>query len=41
MSTTLFKEVGYALSTLIDDIEMGEIAIPDSVSPRLGKRLGA
>ncbi len=29
MSTTLFKEVGYSLSKLIDDIEMGDIGLPD------------
>ena len=25
MSTTLFKEVGYSLSNLMDNIEMGQI----------------
>jgi hypothetical protein len=28
MSTTLFKEVGYSLSNLIDNIEMGQIGLP-------------
>jgi hypothetical protein len=30
---TLFKEVGYSLSALIDDIEMGEIGLPDIQRP--------
>jgi uncharacterized protein with ParB-like and HNH nuclease domain len=33
MSTTLLKEVGYALSKLIDDIEMGQIGLPDIQRP--------
>lgn len=33
MSSTLFKEVGYSLSKLIDDIEMGEIGLPDIQRP--------
>lgn len=37
MSATLFKEVGYALSTLIDDIEMGEIGLPDIQRPFVWK----
>lgn len=30
---TLFKEVGYSLSALIDDIDMGEIGLPDIQRP--------
>ncbi len=37
MSTTLFKEVGYSLSKLIDDIEMGEIGLPDIQRPFVWK----
>ena len=37
MSTTLFKEVGYALSKLMDDIEMGEIGLPDIQRPFVWK----
>ena len=37
MNTTLFKEVGYALSTLISDIEMGEIGLPDIQRPFVWK----
>jgi len=37
MSTTLFKEVGYALSKLIDDIEMGQIGLPDIQRPFVWK----
>ncbi|MEC5129637.1 DUF262 domain-containing protein [Verrucomicrobiales bacterium BCK34] len=37
MSTTLFKEVSYSLSTLIDDIEMGEIGLPDIQRPFVWK----
>ena len=33
MRTTLFKEVGYSLSKLIHDIEMGEIGLPDIQRP--------
>ena len=33
MSATLFKEVGYSLLTLIQDIEMGEIGLPDIQRP--------
>lgn len=33
MKTTLFKEVGYSLSKLIQDIEMGEIGLPDIQRP--------
>jgi hypothetical protein len=37
MSTTLFKEVGYSLSKLMDDIEMGEIGLPDIQRPFVWK----
>ena len=37
MSTTLFKEVGYSLSKLIDDIQMGEIGLPDIQRPFVWK----
>lgn len=37
MSTTLFKEVGYSLSKLIDDIEMGQIGLPDIQRPFVWK----
>jgi len=37
MSTTLFKEVGYSLSKLINDIEMGEIGLPDIQRPFVWK----
>lgn len=37
MSTTLFKEVGYSLSKLIDDIEMGDIGLPDIQRPFVWK----
>jgi len=37
MDTTLFKEVGYSLSKLIDDIEMGEIGLPDIQRPFVWK----
>lgn len=37
MTTTLFKEVGYSLSKLIDDIEMGEIGLPDIQRPFVWK----
>ena len=37
MNTTLFKEVGYSLSKLIDDIEMGEIGLPDIQRPFVWK----
>ena len=30
---TLFKEVGYSLSKLIEDIEMGEIGLPEIQRP--------
>jgi hypothetical protein len=33
MKATLFKEVGYSLSKLIEDIELGEIALPDIQRP--------
>jgi hypothetical protein len=28
MGATLFKEFGYSLATLIEEIEMGDIALP-------------
>ena len=37
MSTTLFKGVGYSLSKLIDDIEMGDIGLPDIQRPFVWK----
>jgi uncharacterized protein with ParB-like and HNH nuclease domain len=37
MKTTLFKEVGYSLAKLIDDIEMGEIGLPDIQRPFVWK----
>ena len=37
MITTLFKEVGYSLSKLIDDIEMGQIGLPDIQRPFVWK----
>ncbi len=37
MSTTLFKEVGYSLAKLIDDIEMGDIGLPDIQRPFVWK----
>jgi hypothetical protein len=33
MKATLFKEVGYSLSKLIEDIDMGEIGLPDIQRP--------
>ena len=33
MKATLFKEVGYSLSTLIDNIDMGIIGLPDIQRP--------
>jgi len=33
MSTPLFKEVSYSLSKLMDDIEMGDIGLPDLQRP--------
>lgn len=36
MKATLFKEVGYSLSKLIQDIDMGEIGLPDIQRPRNG-----
>lgn len=33
MRTTLFKEVSYSLSKLIEDIDMGEIGLPDIQRP--------
>jgi hypothetical protein len=37
MSETLFKEVSYSLSKLMDDIEMGEIGLPDIQRPFVWK----
>lgn len=37
MNTTLFKEVGYSLSKLVSDIEMGEIGLPDIQRPFVWK----
>jgi hypothetical protein len=37
MNTTLFKEVGYSLSKLIEDIQMGEIGLPDIQRPFVWK----
>jgi len=37
MNTTLFKEVGFSLSKLIEDIEMGEIGLPDIQRPFVWK----
>ena len=31
--TTLFKEVGYSLSKIIEDIDVGEIGLPDIQRP--------
>jgi hypothetical protein len=38
MATTLFKEVKYSLSKLVQDIEMGEIGLParNRYRPRAG-----
>ena len=33
MKATLFKEVGYSLNKLIEDIDRGEIALPDIQRP--------
>jgi len=33
MTTTLFKEVGYSLSKLIEDIDVGEIGLPEIQRP--------
>lgn len=33
MKATLFKEIGYSLSKLIEDIDMGEIGLPDIQRP--------
>ena len=37
MSKPLFKEVSYSLSKLMDDIEMGEIGLPDIQRPFVWK----
>lgn len=37
MSTTLFKEVGYSLSHLMNSIEMGQIGLPDIQRPFVWK----
>ncbi len=33
MTTTLFKKVNYSLSKLIEDIELGEIGLPELQRP--------
>jgi uncharacterized protein with ParB-like and HNH nuclease domain len=37
MSTTLFKEVGYSLAVLINNIQMGSIGLPDIQRPFVWK----
>ena len=37
MSETLFKKVDYSLSKLMDDIEMGNIGLPDIQRPFVWK----
>lgn len=37
MATTLFKEVTYSLSKLVEDIELGEIGLPDIQRPFVWK----
>ena len=37
MPTTLFKEVTYSLSKLVQDIQMGEIGLPDIQRPFVWK----
>ena len=37
MKATLLKEVGYSLSKLIEDIDMGEIGLPDIQRPFVWK----
>lgn len=37
MATTLFKEVTYSLSKLVEDIQMGEIGLPDIQRPFVWK----
>ena len=37
MKATLFKEVGYSLAKLIEDIDMGEIGLPDIQRPFVWK----
>ncbi len=37
MKTTLFKEVGYTLNKLIQDIDAGEIGLPDIQRPFVWK----
>ena len=39
MSATLFKEVSYSLSKLLEDIEMGEIGLPDIQRPFVWKNV--
>ena len=41
MSKPLFKEVSYSLSKLMDDIEMGEIGLPDIQRPFVWKNAKA
>ncbi len=33
MERTLFKEVGYSLSALLEDIDLGELGLPDLQRP--------
>jgi len=33
MERTLFKEVGYSLSALLEDIDLGELGLPDPQRP--------
>jgi uncharacterized protein with ParB-like and HNH nuclease domain len=37
MKATLFKEVGYSLAKLIEDVDMGEIGLPDIQRPFVWK----
>ena len=37
MTTTLFKEVSFSLSKLVEDIRMGEIGLPDIQRPFVWK----
>lgn len=39
MATTLFKEVTYSLSKLVEDIQMGEIGLPDIQRPFVWKNI--
>ena len=33
MNTTLFKEISYSLAKIIEDIDMGEIGLPELQRP--------